>query len=1247
MSRIDDFLDGYKPNRIDSFLDEEDEDKKKKDRINSFLDAVEQPNPKVSKSIWDTPTPEPDIPSFAKERVDYKPPQPASDTGGQTATIMKKRETMLPSELAAMRQKNMVKETSMRAMTSVEEFLNERLPISPSEELAGQVEQRFGEKPVTRVQERISEGVIKGATGTVKGVADFARVLGIDSAEKVSTAIEDFNNAITTVEDPNFIDSLASGVGSSLTFWIPGMGVVKGVQAAGYTARAAAMFGSAASAVMESAVEAGNVYDELVKAGKEDIATKAAWGVFASNLPANYLLDKWIFNRFPEGKRIVNTISGGLQEGTQEVYQEAVSDIFTGKPANLKKYLETFAVGGTIGLGGGAAKSTQPTAPMGDLLTPDQKLKLERLKQKLPEGIRTAGEELYTKVFDRFAPISNAGTQAKLRGMELSPGKDPFLQSKVYLASTKIAENMLETETFRHRDDGSIEVTGEGLKPILNDYQSKTAEKDTKVQEKDLNDYLIGRRLEAEQKAGIERVGEEGLNEKYRKIMEDLRSKYGDNISILDNASNRIYEYQKRILNLLVDGGNLSQAQYDNIIAKNPDYIPFQRVLEDAGITEVLTKKKGVFAGAKAPINKRKGSELEIEDVIPNVIKNTFLIYDRAQRNKVANSVYNLQGTLPDLVKDVTKEYINVTPMRGEQGERIAPKIRYMKPTGNVVELFVDGKRKYMELSKPLAQAMQGMESQGSNSIVKILSKPANWLRTGVTSAPYFPARNLIRDMFTAYLQTDVGFSPFDVFGAMKDLALGEDVVNDFVRSGSGYAGMVELSRQNMERVHKALTGNKSVASKLLDGMNIINHLQDISQLFEASTRLSVYKRAKGKGMSDIEAGVQAREATVDFNVKGSSRTLRGANALYPFFNAGLQGASKMTRSFLNAPAGYSAKAFASITIPSIILYAVNKDDPDYQNQPRWQKDLFWMIPVKGDDGKKLFVRIPKPFGPGQIYGSMVERFLDYTANNNPEAYKDFAKSLFQSFSPMEADLGSLLPVAIKPLMENDSNWNYFLERNIVPKSRESLAARYQYNIYTTKQSTRAASAVIDDITTALKISDKPVIRDLRSPAKLENIIRGYFGGTGTLAMGSADWLMKKMGKGDPRMKPTELADKPFVRGFVTRDVAISSDQPVQDFYKIREDVKEVKSTHSALIAEGQYDEAEKYLSKNKKDFEAYSVIEQYYDAMKQLSDSMNAVLSAKDLSEEERRDRYYELNKKRIGLALKAKLFYRGFKND
>lgn len=829
-------------------------------------------------------------------------------------------------------------------------------------------------------------------------------------------------------------------------------------------------------------------------------------------------------------------------------------------------------------------------------------------------------EDIYQRIFNRFQSLENL------------PDKRIGKMARGYLGIGGKVESVLKDKTYKMKDDGTFEITGEGLIPILDDYDKLSPEKNRDVREKDADNYQFAKRtiyglqrpefegsdeyiVSPEQVKNAKEILTE-LDKKYNPVetgvipdfkntrealvygnrikgnikqiemlnknrnellkktneiqtlgdkMTDVQLQEGFNIATkaqflreaveaaegkspdvlgipkesyisiphLEQTAQRRYDYRSRILHLLVDSGNLSQAKFDKILSKNPYYVSFEKILDEIDLKEGGSPvSKGIFTKAKSPLKTIKGSELENKPSIETDIKNTYRIMDIAERNTIWNAVYNLKEK-PELGIEEVKipNEKTIQTMFGQSP---------FKPKGKVLEGYVDGKRTYMKVSDNLYDSMSGLNETSVSLLTKILSVPAKTLRTGSTITPEFISRNLIRDQWVAFIQTKLGYKPFiDPPKAIADIMNKTNSYYDWMRSGGMQSGFSELSRQNIQKTINDLRNRPS----LLKSLNIITKAQDISQLFEQATRLGVYKAGIKKGLSPLEAGFESRESTIDFARRGSQT--KDINAVTAFFNAGLQGTDKFIRTTVEDPAGVAVKGITTITIPSIISYLLNKDDPDYQELPRWQKDLFWIYKVNG-----TFVRIPKPFVYGQIFGSMPERFLDYLSKEDSVAFEGLIKSIYDSVSPISGSPeGGLLITAIKPLIENDRNWSYFRERPVVPKPKlsndlgRSVLPPYQYGRYTTETAKRFG-----------KLFNY-------SPSKIDNLVFGWTGGAGRYALEGSDLLLGSK----KEKRPSELADIPLIKGFVTRNVSSENSESVTRFYENADKILQIHSTYNFL----------------------------------------------------------------------------------
>jgi len=248
-----------------------------------------------------------------------------------------------------------------------------------------------------------------------------------------------------------------------------------------------------------------------------------------------------------------------------------------------------------------------------------------------------------------------------------------------------------------------------------------------------------------------------------------------------------------------------------------------------------------------------------------------------------------------------------------------------------------------------------------------------------------------------------------------------------------------------------------------------------------------------------------------------------------------MEGLDKMVRTFREQPLKTSSKAFLGITLPSLLLWYINKDDPYYQELPEWRKVLFWNIVLHNDDGTlKTIISLPKPFEYGLLFGSIPESAMDWLYRNDPSSMKETAIQIAQALM--------LIPsiTATVPIIEWWANKSMFFDRPIVPRDKEVLEPVLQYGTHTS-ETVKLVAELMDKV---------PGLKEIASPAKIENLIHGYFAAGGSLVLKAGDELIKHFGivdaPPDPKMT---LADIPGIRAFVARFPSANT-KSIEDFYK-------------------------------------------------------------------------------------------------
>ncbi len=477
--------------------------------------------------------------------------------------------------------------------------------------------------------------------------------------------------------------------------------------------------------------------------------------------------------------------------------------------------------------------------------------------------------------------------------------------------------------------------------------------------------------------------------------------------------------------------------------------------------------------------------------------------------------------------------------------------------------VFHDGKRSVYKVDPDVAEAFNGTDRQTANMLTNILSTPASLLRTGVTTDLAFAGKNLIRDAVSSFLYT--GSHPIKTIKGAISLFGKDEAFQNWLKGGGANATMVAMDRNYIQQHLYSLNAEVGAMQKTWNVIKTPYELLRVtSEVLENITRIGAVRDELmvAKSKAQIQAlSMISREATVDFARKGSDPVLQNWSRMTAFMNPGIQGIDRMARALKENPLGTTAKALASITLPSMLLWWANHDDQwkdpatgqvinRWQETPDWEKDLFWIVLTENHT-----FRIPKDFQWGIIFGSLPERLLDKYFGDKPDAFKNFSKSLMNGFQV------NMIPTVAAPIAEQITNHNFFTDRPLIPSHLEKLLPEYQYTPYTT-EATKALGHLVGAL---------PGMHDkgFASPIVIDNYIRGWTGTLGTYAVEIADAALRKSGQLPDPIKPSmTLADIPIIKAFVIRHPSASA-QSIADFHDHYNEAKLVVDTVHYLAREG------------------------------------------------------------------------------
>ena len=775
--------------------------------------------------------------------------------------------------------------------------------------------------------------------------------------------------------------------------------------------------------------------------------------------------------------------------------------------------------------------------------------------------IKQYADLFYTHIFDRLHPIYLAVKKVNENGIAFTKGGklDPYENARSQPGMIQTAMNFILHSPIKFKDLSNVGMAFDKIiEPIKNDVKARA----------ELDAYLVAKRSLEKAKQGFET----GIDQKAAKSTVDkLKSKYED-------YAVKLGEYQDHVLNYLIDSGMLSAEKAKAFREANKDYTPFHRLIED--------NNTGKYSGSGNSIKKFKGSTKDIISPLESIVKNTLTLIPLAERNKAfvefIKMVEDNKQLFPEInkvksktsVTNVSKDEIATAVNNPESITADSLQIfrkNSQLASASEIAIYRDGKREVWEVGKDLAKALKPLE--GSNNPVlkaflNVFSKASTGVRIGSTLVPNFFIKNLLRDTFDATIYSNSGFKiVLDSYKGFLNAIDGvrgipNKVYENWLKSSGTQATFVSWDRDYFKNEWKDFSNeNVKWYNKISNGWEM---LKIISEISENATRMGEFKKAYDKakemGLSERDAirraGFEARNVTLDFQRMGAS--IAAWNKISAFFNAGLQGMDKFYQQLADPATRGSTllKAMTYITLPSALLWWVNKDDEKYKSLPLIQKDLNWIF-IVGDN----VYRVPKPTLIGPLMGTGIERLLDFWHKKDPGAVEAYLKDFFgqqiaNNFVPY--------PDALKPWIQRKFNYNLFTEQPFIPANLEKVLPEYQYTQYTSETAKvigKGIRSILGDET------------NMGSPIQIDSAIQDWSGGMGKMLVFLTDQALIKSGTIKDPIKPSmTLADIPVIQAFIVRNPTMSSEYITRfndeyDKVKIRIDTVKSLEQHGDFVS--------------------------------------------------------------------------------
>ncbi|HDN9015027.1 TPA: hypothetical protein P2I01_001881 [Aeromonas salmonicida] len=638
-------------------------------------------------------------------------------------------------------------------------------------------------------------------------------------------------------------------------------------------------------------------------------------------------------------------------------------------------------------------------------------------------------------------------------------------------------------------------------------------------------------------------------------------------------------------------------------------YIPFFRESDDGDV--IAPFKPNGIANQSAGIRRLSGGEANTNDLLENIFTSTSKLIDASMKNMAAQkTVWNLADT--GAIEVVAKP--NMMDWRA------------LKNGKDLITVKLEGEDYMIRVADPdLYRAMTFFDRQPFGDMVNMAAKAKRLLTAGVTASPEFMLRNFLRDSLSSWVISKDGFKPvIDSIRGMRKTWKMEGSTIDVMFSGASFLGgyvngndptaMTDAVRKSLRRkgmtpeqitqYEKSIIRNVSQAKgAVADAWSKYNRY---GETLENANREAVYEAAIKAGKSHAQAAFESKDL-MDFSMLGAARTIQMAAMVLPFFNARIQGLGKLTRELRDNPREIAKRA-GMITAMSLGLLAMNWDDERYEELPDWDKDTNWHFFV----GDQHF-RIPKPFEIGVMFGTIPERMV--RALGDKDTGTQFGKAVARAVGDTFAL--NPTPQIVKPMVEAAFNYDSFRGGPIDGPQDLAVKAEARYNEQT-----------------SLLMRELGELSGF-SPKQLEHLVIGYTGTIGSYVMAAADGLIRAASPGE---SASWRADEiPLVKAVYRGTGPAKSTQHMEEFYRMLNEVNQLKRTVDQYRSEGLTDRANELLDEQGGILKSRRSLSRTQQQVRVVRNKIELIQRDRTLAAEEKRRRIDEMLARRNDLVYQT----------
>lgn len=681
--------------------------------------------------------------------------------------------------------------------------------------------------------------------------------------------------------------------------------------------------------------------------------------------------------------------------------------------------------------------------------------------------------------------------------------------------------------------------------------------------------------------------------------------------------------YDNFMRNWLVDGGLLSEVQYNSMKEMYPNYVPTYRDFSDTVKGQPRMYRPKGFVNQKSGIKSATGSNRSVIDPVESQLNLMDKYIKATKRNQVGQELLRLVDEIPEMrafaeIVQQPKKIIKDLDEVENAVDDITKNIEWKKNAPNVVTVMREGEPVYIAIKdKRVLDSLLATSNKGGalDNIGRTVNKYATQPFKNLTTSnnPLFAGVNFMRDTQSRYIQGE-NLNPAkelsETIQAAQDIMTKDDLFKKYKAAGGG-ANFVA----NDDRAFKRLTNNlynqgkkpMDIAKMPIELINKFNESVEVLNRYPAFK--STYLQEMAKGTDErmaLEKAVNAsNEITTNFN-RGGAYT-KALDNFFPYTNAATQGIDKAARTFKEKPLQAIFKTTLALKIPKIAEYLTQREDPDYQQLSNRTKDAYVAIGTSNPDeefGNNKYFKMPMAQTYNTI-GGLVNRTAR-AIDGEKNAFRGFGESVISNLSPVNLVDGGIF----SPIQDIKRNKD-FAGRKIIPMSMEDRSPSLRYDDKTSEIGKTASKG----------LKAVGVENDYTSPKAIDHIVDSWTGVLGDFALP----MTVKDGK-----TSYEKFKSPIVRRFEADPVF--SNQGVSDFYDSYDKIQRGVSDSSFLSGGADKDLPTAGKSAKK---EASDIAE----SMKEISNQVNEIQkSTMDSKEKETQIRALNIKKAMMAMEFNKK---------